>query len=162
MLLYLIRHADAVPASAENALNDEARPLTPTGHAQCKDIAAALQRRGARLDRILHSPLVRAQETAAGIAAGWTPPAPPLVICDALAPGGKRKKFAKMLGEQQGDNFAAVGHMPDIADLIAWLIGSRKARLDVSKSGIACISLPDEIDKGEGVLEWLVTESWLR
>ena len=28
MLLYLIRHADAVPATADSALNDEDRPLT--------------------------------------------------------------------------------------------------------------------------------------
>jgi phosphohistidine phosphatase len=161
MLLYLIRHADAVAAGPDNPLNDEDRPLTTTGQSQCKAIASALQRRGVRLDHILHSPLLRAQQTATGISEAWTPPAPPLIICDALEPGGRRKKFARMLAEQHGESFAAVGHMPDMAELIGWLIGSRKARLDMSKAGIACISLPQDVDKGEGMLEWLVTESWL-
>ncbi len=161
MLLYLIRHADAVPASADSPLNDEDRPLTPTGQAQAKAIAATLQSRGARLDRILHSPLVRAQETAAGIAAAWSQPGPSLVVCEALGPGGKHKKFARAVNQEGVGGIAAVGHMPDIAELAGWLIGSRKVRLDFSKAGIACISLPDEADKGEGTLEWLVTEAWL-
>jgi phosphohistidine phosphatase len=120
-----------------------------------------LQRRGVRLDKILHSPLVRAQETAAGIAEAWSAPAPTLVTCDALAPGGRRKKFTRALLEQNSNGIAAVGHMPDIGELAAWLIGSRKARLDFSKAGVACISLADDADKGEGVLEWLVTNAWL-
>jgi phosphohistidine phosphatase len=161
MLLYLIRHADAVPASADNPISDEDRPLTSTGQAQSKAVAATLQQRGVRLDRILHSPLVRAQETAAGIAAAWSQPGPPLVVCEALGPGGKHKKFARAVNQQGDGSMAAVGHMPDIAELAAWLIGSRKARMDFSKAGIACISLPGDADKGEGTLEWLVTEAWL-
>ena len=100
------------------------------------------------------------QSAAAGIALAWGPPPPPLVSCDALAPGGRRKKFARVVN-QQGGGIAAVGHMPDIAELAGWLIGSRKVRLDFSKAGIACISLADHASKGEGVLEWLITEAWL-
>jgi phosphohistidine phosphatase SixA len=52
--------------------------------------------------------------------------------------------------------------MPDIAALAAWLIGSRKAQLDIAKAGVACIEFSEEVEKGEGVLRWLITDKWLR
>jgi phosphohistidine phosphatase len=161
MLVYLIRHADAVPAGSDGAPTDEERPLTPNGEAQCKAIAATMLKHGVHLDRIFHSPLVRAKQTAAGIAQNWTPTAPQLVESDHLEPGGRYKKLGKELGKHASQSVAAVGHMPDIAELASWLIGSKKARLDLSKAGIACIALAGKFDKGEGILQWLVTDAWL-
>src|SRR5207237_7768059 len=110
--------------------------------------------------------------TAAGIAEAWTGPVPALEVCEPLAPASRPKKFARALrdmgermgqhtGDQRGDSIAAVGHMPDIAELAAWLIGSKKVHLDFSKAGIACIALGNEAKKGEGVLQWLITDAWL-
>ena len=44
MRLYVIRHADAAPLGANGVKEDEDRPLTELGHAQCTALAAALQK----------------------------------------------------------------------------------------------------------------------
>ena len=162
MNLYLIRHADAVTLGQNNVSTDEERPLTEIGQAQTKALAATLQKQGAQLDWIVHSPLVRAQQTAAGIAKHWQPLAPPLQECEQLAPGGRPKKLVRFLRRLNGDNFALVGHMPDIGELAGWLIGGKKAQIDFAKAGAAAITFRDSVDKGSGVLEWLVTDAWLQ
>ena len=65
----------------------------------------------------------------------WTGTAPELTICDDLAPGGKAKKLARFLRKFGGESVGLVGHMPDIGDWAAWLIGSRKAHIDFAKAG---------------------------
>jgi phosphohistidine phosphatase SixA len=50
--------------------------------------------------------------------------------------------------------------MPDLNDYAGWLIGSKKAQVDLAKAGIACVHFEDEPDKGAGVLTWLVTPQW--
>ena len=45
-------------------------------------------------------------------------------------------------------------------DFAGWLIGSKRAQIDLAKAGIACISVADEPRKGGGALVWLVTPEW--
>jgi phosphohistidine phosphatase len=161
MFLYLIRHADAVPMGQDNVSTDEARPLTETGKAQAQALAKTLQGHGVHLDAVLHSPLLRSQQTALGLVEHWNTPAPSLLECGLLAPGGREKKLARELRGLTGESLALVGHMPDLATLAGWLIGSKKAQIDLAKSGVACIELPDRVKKGEGVLKWLVTDAWM-
>lgn len=158
MNLYLIRHADAA-APAEGA-SDADRRLTDTGRSQCQQLAAALQRRGVALDLICTSPLARARETAENLLRHWTTP-PELKVSELLAPAFRRKKLARQLRALGKDNVALVGHEPDLSHLAAWLIGSRKAKLDFAKAGAAAIVCDSQPGKGEGRLLWLVTPEWL-
>lgn len=160
MDLYIIRHADAQPLGAEGIEDDADRPLTPQGQAQCGPLAAALQRQVVRLDRIVTSPLLRARQTAEGLLQELAAPKPELHICDHLAPGGKRRKLTRFLCGIGTQSVAIVGHMPDLAEYAGWLIGSRKAQIDLAKAGVACIRFEDEPDKGAGILAWLVTPHW--
>jgi phosphohistidine phosphatase len=162
MNIYLIRHADAVTLGQNNVNTDEERPLTEAGQAQTAALAATLQRHGVKLDKIVHSPLVRSEQTAAALARHWSTPAPTLEACDHLAPGGRSKKLLRSLRGLEGEHFALVGHQPDIAAFAAWLIGGKNAQLDISKAGVAAIDFPGGIDKGEGVLKWLITDKWLQ
>lgn len=160
MDLYIIRHAEAKPLGENGIKTDADRPLTAAGHAQCKPLAAALQRQRVKLDRIVTSPLLRARQTAEDLLHQLAEPQPELHICDHLAPGGKRRKLTRFLCGLGASSIAIVGHMPDLALYTGWLIGSRKAQIDLAKGGVACVVFDDEPDKGAGALVWMVTPQW--
>lgn len=160
MRIYIIRHAEAVPLEVSGVNADADRPLTEHGHAQCRALAAALQKHGVRLDLILTSPYLRTRQTTQGLLDHWPLPRPPVEECAELAPGGKPSKVARELAKFKPDNAAVVGHMPDVAELAAWLIGSKKARLEFDKASVALIESEDTPSKGSGCLEWLVAPKW--
>ena len=63
-ILYLIRHADALDGDV-----DAERPLSPRGFRQIKHMARFLnESKSLDLREVWHSPLVRARQTAAGLA----------------------------------------------------------------------------------------------
>jgi phosphohistidine phosphatase len=162
MDLYIIRHADAQPLGEGGIEDDGERPLTATGQAQCGPLASALKRQGVHLERVVASPLLRARQTAEGLLKHLDSPTPDLDTCDHLAPGGKRRKLTRFLRGLHAQSVAIVGHMPDLSEYVAWLIGSRKAQIDLAKAGIACIHFDDKADKGTGTLAWLVTPQWCK
>ena len=160
MDLYLIRHAEAQPLGEGGVRDDAERPLTAAGHGQCGPLAGALQRQGVRLEHVVTSPLLRARQTAEGLLKNLAPPTPELHTCDFLAPGGKRRKLTRFLRGLGAQSVAIVGHAPDLDLYAGWLIGAKKAQVDLAKAGAACIHFDDEPGKGVGVLTWLVTPEW--
>jgi phosphohistidine phosphatase len=161
MKCYLIRHADAVSLGEGGIVDDASRPLTPTGEKQCQLVGQGLARRGIRLDVLLTSPLLRARETAAAVARHLPAPAPEVRDCPQLAPGGKRRKLAREIESAGKETVGLVGHQPDLGEFAAWLIGSKKAQIDLAKASVACIDFEEAIGKGEGKLLWIVTPEWL-
>ncbi|MCI0683899.1 MAG: phosphohistidine phosphatase SixA [Gemmataceae bacterium] len=159
MELFLIRHADAAPLGERGVTDDADRPLTAKGEAQAASIGKALQRRGIVLDKLIASPLLRAQQTA-NIMVRHLQPAPEVTTSEALAPGVKPRKTAKLLRSVDGERIGLVGHMPDVAEWAGWLIGAKKAEIDVAKAGIVCIECGELPNKGMGTLRWLVTPEW--
>jgi len=160
MELYLIRHADAAPVGQNGVLDDALRPLTPKGQEQSKAVGHGLVRRGVRVPMVVASPLLRARQTAEGIAQALAEPGLELRTCEELAPGGKRKRLRRFLKDLSLDAVALVGHEPNLGEFAAWLIGSKKARVDLAKAGVACIHFDGCVAKGEGRLLWLVTPEW--
>ena len=110
MELYLIRHADAAPVGQNGVLDDALRPLTPKGQEQSKAVGHGLVRRGVRLPMVVASPLLRARQTAEGIAQALAEPGLELRTCEELAPGGKRKRLRRFLKDLSLDAVALVGH----------------------------------------------------
>lgn len=158
MNLYVIRHAEAADP-AEHATDDE-RPLTTAGRAQTRRLAVALAKHGIKPPVVLTSPLVRARQTAEGLLTAWKAKKAALRECAELAPGGKSKDLAKVLSNLEADA-AAVGHNPDLEQHIAWLIGSKKARVAMAKAAVACLLVEPPVVKGCATLLWLVTPEWL-
>jgi phosphohistidine phosphatase len=158
--LYLIRHAEAHDLGERGVTEDAERPLTEQGEAQARQVGAGLQRRGVRPGVVLTSPLLRARQTAELLAAQWSSPVPEVQALAALAPGSKRRKLARALNDLGQQQVFLVGHLPDLAEWAAWLIGSRKARLDLPKAGVAHIHCQEALDKGVGTLGWLVPPGW--
>jgi phosphohistidine phosphatase len=161
MDLYLIRHAEAVALGEQGIEDDAERPLTDEGKEQARRLAAALKRRGVRLELLATSPLVRAKQTADVLVDGANAVAAELEVCDHLAPGGKRKKLASFLIATGRDSVGLVGHQPDLGEVAAWLVGSKEANVAIGKGGVAYISSSDAPGKGSGKLVWLVTQDWL-
>ncbi len=166
MLLYLIRHADAVPLGEQGIDRDEDRPLSEAGEKQALAVGAGLARRGITFDRLLASPLLRAQQTARDMVKAWpttesAASALQVILCDELVPGAKPKQLARVLRELGGEHVGLVGHMPHLGRFAAWLVGGKGARIDLAKAGVACIECDGPPRKGRGSLVWLVTPEWL-
>jgi phosphohistidine phosphatase len=158
--LYLIRHADALALGERGITDDADRPLSEKGEAQSQAAAQALHKCGVTLDRLFTSPLLRARQTADLFLK--TLPHSNLAVesCEALAPGSKPRKLSRFLLKQEAAHVGLVGHMPHLAEVAAWLIGSKKAQIDIAKSGIACLTCGEAPGKGMAVLRWLVTPDW--
>jgi phosphohistidine phosphatase len=159
--LYLIRHADAAPLGEGGVSRDEDRPLTDRGREQARRLPSGFRARGIQLGLVLSSPLLRARQTAEEMLREWPHPAPELRVCTALAPGAKRRKLSRFLNELGSDHVALVGHQPDLGEYAAWLIGSKKAQIDLAKAGVAYIACEQGLGKGDGRLAWLVTPDWM-
>jgi phosphohistidine phosphatase len=160
MDLFLIRHAEAVDRQGF-AGNDEERPLTEAGLAQAKALGKGLVGHRVRLDMLLTSPLVRSQQTAQGMLETWGTPVPELRVCEDLAPGARRKKLARCLRALGVESVGLVGHMPDLGDFTAWLLGDKAIQIDLAKAGVVHVSCPQPPDKGSAALVWMITPEWL-
>jgi phosphohistidine phosphatase len=113
MRIYLVRHAEA-----ESTEPDSDRRLTPEGRKQARRVGRRLAEAGQRPDAVLHSPLIRARETAELIAAplGLTPEQD-----DRLAPGATTDGVRAAAGGRA--EVIVVGHQPDCGQIAAELTG---------------------------------------
>jgi phosphohistidine phosphatase len=159
--IYLIRHADAVPLGESGSTDDASRPLTAIGEQQAKQLAAGFQRQGVRPGIVLSSPLLRARQTAEGMVHALGEPPVEVRICEDLAPGGKRRRLGRVPKELGQDSVALVGHQPDLGTFASWLVGSKKADIEIAKAGVACIHCEEGPGRPKGSLVWLVTPQWL-
>ena len=160
MILYVVRHAEAVELGTPGAARDFDRALTPHGRAQARALAAALVRLNCPADAVVASPLVRAHQTAVELLSVWAPGGR-VVTCDALAPERYRPaKLSEFLAAVPGDRVAAVGHMPEIGAYAEWLIGAAAGSVPMAKAAAACIDFEGDPAKGAGRLQWLVTPDW--
>jgi phosphohistidine phosphatase len=159
--IYLIRHAEAVPLGEAGITEDASRPLTATGEEQVKTLATGFQRKGIHPAVVVSSPLLRARQTAEGLVRELSMPASELRINEDLAPGGKRRRLSRFLKDLGVDSVALVGHQPDLGEFTAWLVGSKKAEIDIAKAGVACVQSKAGPGRLRGSLVWLVTLQWL-
>lgn len=111
--LLLVRHGEAAPAT--DGLADARRPLVPRGRRAVRELARGLERIGLRFDLLLHSPLLRAVQSAELLARqldGETRVEPRL----AASPG------TDLLGTLRAERIALVGHQPYLGELAALLL----------------------------------------
>jgi phosphohistidine phosphatase len=111
----LVRHANAAPGSP-----DALRPLTASGQEAARLLGDLLAER--QPDAVVSSPLLRARETAAAIAAaaGLSP-----AVAEGLAPGATLESLRTAV-EGHGDTVIAVGHQPDCSEIVLELTGEER------------------------------------
>ena len=124
--LFIMRHGPA--EAGEPPMRDFNRALTESGRTRTEAVARELIRRGEVPDRILSSPLVRAQQTA-GIVARALKPSPPNRTRDELAPAATALALVEQLAATPGQGVdrgvLLVGHAPDVSELVEALTGRR-------------------------------------
>ena len=113
-------------------MSDAARALTPQGVARFRRVVTGLQRLGVTLDRVYHSPKLRAARTAALLA--------PIARGESSATLNLSRTPARpLLAELRGERVALVGHEPWLGMLAAWLVTgdrARGARFPLKKGGV--------------------------
>jgi phosphohistidine phosphatase len=130
MQLTLIRHAIAVEGE-----DDFARELSGKGRARFLQEVKTLKRLGVSFERVLHSPLRRAVETAdllADLCEGE------LEVTGLLA----KPPSLELLAKCDGERVALVGHEPHLSSLLAWLVlgdSAEGARFELKKGAVAVL-----------------------
>ena len=112
MKLYLLRHADALEGA-----DDELRPLSDRGKAQCKQIGTFCKHAGIVFDAAYTSPLVRARKTAELIldTTNLTRPID-VVESECLLNETSADAFCEWLDTLPGvKHVLMVGHLPSLA-----------------------------------------------
>jgi phosphohistidine phosphatase len=145
MKLYLVRHG-----KAEAGEDDRLRPLREDGREAVARIGARLRKSGVRPERIEHSGLVRAHQTAEILASEV---GGEVVQENGLASSADVTRTAERLGHAS-ENVMLVGHEPFMGRLAAFLLtGDADAELFHVRTG-AVICLSD--DEGGWTLEWFI------
>ena len=111
MRLLIVRHAEAAPGNP-----DDLRPLTPRGREQARALGEQLRQEGFAADAVVSSPLLRARETAAGLALGEAE------VDERLAPGATPAAM-RDAARDRGETVVLVAHQPDCGTAVAALTG---------------------------------------
>ncbi|NNN07525.1 MAG: hypothetical protein HKL90_16670 [Elusimicrobia bacterium] len=137
--LYLMRHGHAPTAAEAGVASDARRPLSERGLEDARRMAAEILRRGGRPALILHSPLLRAAQTAraAADALGAGVAVEAFKALDNTLPPDAA--FAALSGRgADGEDVLAVGHQPQLGEIAALLTG---APFEIRPAGVVAIEL---------------------
>lgn len=141
--LYLIRHGLAADRNLYD--RDADRPLTETGQRKTRAVAKQLQHLGLRFDRLLASPLVRADQTAVILQEQHL--AKQIETADWLMPEADLGRGIDWLEQWRpcGEScLGLVGHEPHLSHLAEQLIwGEVRDVLILKKAGVIGLTLPD-------------------
>jgi phosphohistidine phosphatase len=149
MLLCFLRHAEAEPVAG----SDSQRKLTPKGVEQAEKVGKFCFRNGLIPEIVLHSPLVRARQTAEIFSKNAGRPA--LMECPWIACGMTPEDCSDHLRDYLRQQIVfLVGHEPDFSSTISWLLGTTTcSAVRVRKASLTAIDTPS-IAPGGGRLEF--------
>lgn len=149
MTLYFLRHAEAEDSGPSG---DYDRRLTEHGRQRSREAAETLTALGVRLDLILTSPLVRAEQTARIVGAVLGVEVQPDRV---LGGNFDLPGLAEMLEHNKAArDLMFVGHEPDFSYVVGQLIGG--AKVEMKKGAVACVEVQG-LARGSGTLKWLLT-----
>ena len=103
---------------------------------------------------------MRARETADALVPELPEPRPEIDVFDEIGGEMRPKRVARYLEKLDLPAVAVVGHEPTLGRFLAWLIGSKKTRLEFDKAGVAWVTC-ESLEKGGGVLQWLIAPDLL-
>lgn len=173
MRIYLARHGEAV-----EALENPRRPLSAKGRAEVERMASFLARGGVRPRRVIHSPKLRASETAAILARvlapgltleeseGLGPEDSPERLVASAKNWAAAAKVANGPANAAGNDVLVVGHMPFMAGALAALVGAKSKDdsagfADFATGGVACLESEATAKGVRWRLLWLLSPGLL-
>ncbi|KHF25847.1 phosphohistidine phosphatase SixA [Solemya velum gill symbiont] len=134
MKLYLAQHGDAV-----GKMIDPERPLSGKGKEDVSKMADFLTKAGVRVDRVIHSGKLRAQQTAS-ILARSIAPGVPVETSGFINPNDDPASFHWERGGPKQD-ILVVGHLPFMEKLVAHLVTGDMERdiTDYDPGSVVCL-----------------------
>jgi phosphohistidine phosphatase len=158
MQLYVVRHAPAEEL-AGGAHSDADRELTPKGRKLFREFALKLIKPEHAPQLILHSPLVRAVQTAEILREVIGLNRDKMRVESRLGPGMSPAHIAGVTEGTKADRIAIVGHNPDVSHCTSQLIGG--GSIEFKKGSIACIDFFDQVTPQLGRLVWFMSPKLL-
>ena len=155
MRVLVIRHAKAVPHGS--GVSDAERALTSEGERRFRAAAKELAQLVPRPDALLTSPLLRARQTAALVAAAWGDIEP--VPEAALASESVAGILAAIDLYPRGATVALVGHEPTVSALVAELVGVRTGEAVAFEPGAAALIEITSVARRRGRLVWFRSDA---
>ena len=148
MKLYLVQHGEAF-----NKEENPDRPLTDKGKSDAVKIATFLKQANIKIERLLHSGKLRAQQTAESIS-NIIETSATVESNGLINPNDYPKAFAWQDDSWDKDTLV-VGHLPFLAKLISHLLIDNEATTLIAyKPGsVVCLEC-DESDKW--IIEWVI------
>jgi phosphohistidine phosphatase len=137
--LYLMRHGHSPTTSEASVAKDALRPLSERGRRDARRMAEEILKRGGKPGLILHSPLVRAVQTARAVADALKPAAGPEMF-EALDNTLSADEVIEALRERGGDadEVLAIGHQPQIGEVASLLAGMP---FEIRPAGLVALNL---------------------
>jgi phosphohistidine phosphatase len=154
MILYVLRHAEAVAANDE--LQDEWRYLTDKGIKATMKVSQNLPRYGRKPRLIITSPLVRAVQTAQ-IAAAYACRKNELIVSGLLLADGDLGELQDLLRSRaEAKRLMVVGHEPHLGSLVAALLQKEEA-IPLQKSSCVALDIDAEQSDKPARFLWYLT-----
>jgi phosphohistidine phosphatase len=162
MMLYILRHATAEETGRGG--DDAARRLTPRSREKMHIAAGGFRALQLKFDAILTSPLPRASETAAIVAAVYDNTPAPQVLPELGAGVAPSEVVSALRPFTKLDSVMIVGHEPQLSALASLLLTGSPAgvHLLLRKGGCIGLELPARIERGGAELHWMMTHRQLR
>jgi phosphohistidine phosphatase len=162
MQLYIVRHGIAIDREDPKCPPDPQRYLTEEGVKKTEQVAKGVAALGVTADLFLTSPYIRAAQTAEIFAAALEYAKQKIRRTDLLLPGAEPSLlFRELAKDRQASSVFLFGHAPQLDDIVATALGSKRHFTSLKKAGVARIELK-RISPPIGMLAWLATPKLLR
>ena len=141
--------------------DDRLRPLSTRGRSRGSKAAAGIKRLGLRPQKVLTSPLLRAQQTAQILEryARW----PRAQVSAELGPEIPARALLGRLGRSAAACIAVVGHEPQLSALLGQsLPGGAASQFPLRKMGAALLRFRGRAGPGRAQLVWFAPPRLLR
>jgi len=162
MQLYIVRHGIAIDRENPKCPPDPERYLTEEGVEKTKQVARGVAALGVKGDLFLTSPYVRAVQTAEIFASALDHAKQKIRKTDLLLPGAEPSLlFRDLVRDKQASVVFLFGHAPNLDDVLATALGSKKHLTTMKKAGVALVELK-RISPPTGMLVWLAVPRLLR
>lgn len=146
MILYLLRHGQALPGTP-----DAGRVLSPAGESEVSALAARMKEDNHLPEKIIASPYRRAQQTAGLVCQGLGRPEK-FQTSDLFTPEASIEAALKELDKAKDESLLIVSHMPFLGDFMAMLLDEPNP-YPFSTAGLACLDV-DAFVPGGATLLW--------
>lgn len=159
MRLFILRHADA---ETEGHRNDTDRKLTPEGIAEAECVANAVCIMKLNLTALLTSPTARSKATAEIVAKQF--PSIRIQVLDHLVSlADPQNLFQELQSYPRDSRLLLVTHKPFASRCIANLIGmNNDSKISIKKASLSCIEVGSPVQRGAGVLLWILTNEQMQ